>query len=81
MHFKMSSVISFNLDQSKIFSSGNGLNKAGAEKLLKTFLKKRYTVKPVLETTCIKQSTAARDHCSETTPLLNPLLHRYSFDT
>ena len=25
MHFKMSSAISFNLDQSKIFSSGNGL--------------------------------------------------------
>ena len=26
MHFKMSSAISFNLDQSKIFSSGNGLS-------------------------------------------------------
>ena len=26
MHFKMSSAISFNLDQSEIFSSGNGLN-------------------------------------------------------
>ena len=25
MHFKMSSAISFNLDQSKILSSGNGL--------------------------------------------------------
>ena len=25
MHFKMSSVICFNLDQSKILSSGNGL--------------------------------------------------------
>ena len=28
------------------------------------------TVKPVLETTCIKQSTALRDHCSDKTPLL-----------
>ena len=28
------------------------------------------TVKPVLETTCIKQSTALRDHCSSTTTLL-----------
>ena len=27
MHFKMSSAISFNLDQSKILSSGNGLKK------------------------------------------------------
>ena len=30
MHFKMSSAISFNLDQSKIFSSGNGLKKKKA---------------------------------------------------
>ena len=28
-------------------------------------------VKPVLETTCIKPSSALRDHCSDTTPLLN----------
>ena len=28
------------------------------------------TVKPVLETTCIKQSTALRDHCFDATPLL-----------
>ena len=28
------------------------------------------TVKPVLKTTCIKQSTALRDHYSDTTPLL-----------
>ena len=28
------------------------------------------TVKPVLETTRFKQSTALRDHCSDTTPLL-----------
>ena len=27
MHFKMSSAISFNLDQSKIFLSGNGLKR------------------------------------------------------
>ena len=30
MHFKLSSAICFNLDQSKILSSGNGLNNAGA---------------------------------------------------
>ena len=36
-----------------------------------TFFKTRlslyrsYTVEPVLETTCIKQSTAFRDHCSD----------------
>ena len=29
-----------------------------------------YTVKPVLETTCIKQSTALRDHCPDTIALL-----------
>ena len=29
-----------------------------------------HTAKPVLETTCIKQSTAVRDHCSDTTTLL-----------
>ena len=29
------------------------------------------TVKPVLETTRIKQSTALRDHCSDTILLLN----------
>ena len=28
MHFKMSSAIRFTLDQSKLFSSGNGLNEA-----------------------------------------------------
>ena len=28
-----------------------------------------YTVKPVLETTCIKQPTALRDHFSDTAPL------------
>ena len=28
-YFKMSSAISFSLDQSKIFSSGNGLNNLG----------------------------------------------------
>ena len=27
----------------------------------------------VLETTCIKQSTALRDHCSDTKPFLNSL--------
>ena len=36
MHFKMSSAISFNLDRSKIFLSGNGLND---KKLLKVFFK------------------------------------------
>ena len=29
------------------------------------------TVKPVLENTCIRQSTALSDHCSDTTALLN----------
>ena len=29
------------------------------------------TVKPVLETTCIKQSIALSNHCSDTTFLLN----------
>ena len=32
------------------------------------------TVKPVLETTYIKQSSALRDHCSDTTTLLESLL-------
>ena len=36
----------------------------------KVHLNKTATVKPVSETTCIKQTTAVRDHCSETTPLL-----------
>ena len=30
------------------------------------------TVKPVLETICIKRPPALRDHCSDTTTLLNP---------
>ena len=30
------------------------------------------TVKPVLETTGIKRPPALRDHCSDTTALLNP---------
>ena len=30
-------------------------------------------LKPVLKTTCIKHSTVLRDHCSDTTLLLNPL--------
>ena len=34
-------------------------------------LQKSNTVKPVLETTFIKQSTALRDHCPHTTALLN----------
>ena len=29
-----------------------------------------YTVKPVLKTTCIKRPPALRDHCSDTTTLL-----------
>ena len=33
-------------------------------------LQRIYPVKPTLETTCIKQSTALRDHSSDTTPLL-----------
>ena len=32
-----------------------------------------YALKPVLETTCIKQSTALRDNFSDTILLLNPL--------
>ena len=39
--------------------------------------KVKITNKPVLETTCIKQSTALRDYCSDTTLLLNPFLHSY----
>ena len=35
MHFEMSSAICFNLDQSKIFSSGNRLSKPYFVKLLK----------------------------------------------
>ena len=35
------------------------------------FCKVYYTGKPVLETTCIKRSPALRDHCSDTTHLLN----------
>ena len=33
------------------------------------------TVKPVIETTCIKQSTAVRDHCSDTTLFLKSTLY------
>ena len=32
-----------------------------------------FTVKLVLEPTCIKQSTALKDHCSDTTPPLNSI--------
>ena len=35
-------------------------------------VKSQNTVKPVLETTCIKRPLALRDHCSNTTTLLNP---------
>ena len=35
MHFKMLSAICFNLDQSKILSSGNGLNSLANSKMLK----------------------------------------------
>ena len=31
------------------------------------------TVKPVLETTCIKRPPALRDHCSDTTTLLKAI--------
>ena len=34
------------------------------------FSKSLNIVKPVLEPTCIKQSTALRDHCSDKTSLL-----------
>ena len=34
-----------------------------------TMKKRMYTVKPVLETTCIKRPPALRDHCSDTTTL------------
>ena len=44
---------------------------------LENFL--QFTVQPVLETTCIKQSTALRDQCSDTTPLLNPFPHNDTF--
>ena len=33
----------------------------------------RRTVKPVLETTCIKRPYALRDHCSDTTTLLKSI--------
>ena len=33
---------------------------------------KHTTVKPVLKTTCIKKPPALKDHCSDTTTLLNP---------
>ena len=36
-------------------------------------------IKLVLETTCTKRPPALRDHCSDTTTLLNLLLHRYLF--
>ena len=32
---------------------------------------KQSTVKPVLETTCIKRPHTLRDHCSDTATLLN----------
>ena len=38
MHFEMSSAICFNLDQSKILSSGNGLHNLDQIEILKTFL-------------------------------------------
>ena len=38
-----------------------------------------YTVKPVLETTCIKRPPALRDHYSDTTTLLNPFPHTDTF--
>ena len=34
------------------------------------FARKKTTVKPVLETPCIKRPPALRDHCSDTTTLL-----------
>ena len=37
------------------------------------------TVKPGLETFCIKQSPALRDQCFDTTPLLNPFPHNDTF--
>ena len=36
-------------------------------------------VRPVLETTCIRQSTAVRDHCSDTTPLLKSIFMELAF--
>ena len=41
MHFKISSAISFNLDQSKILSSGNGFNRSKS-KLFSTELCPKY---------------------------------------
>ena len=38
--------------------------------LIKVLVSFAITVKPVLETTCIKQSTDLRHHCSDTTSLL-----------
>ena len=40
-----------------------------------------YIVKPVLETTCIKQSTALKDHCYGTTPLLKPTKYHLYLET
>ena len=40
-------------------------------KMIGLVSKYRKIVKLVLETTCIKQSTALRQHCSETTPEIN----------
>ena len=37
------------------------------------------TVKPVLETTCIKRPSALKHHCSDTTTLLNPFPNKPCF--
>ena len=42
-------------------------------RLFKIVEKREFTFKLVLEMTCIKQSTALRDHYSDTTAHLNPL--------
>ena len=47
-----------------VLSTAVQLRLESKESLFKT------TVKLVLETTCIKQSTALRGHCSDTTPRL-----------
>ena len=33
----------------------------------------KFTIKPVLETTCIRRPPALRDHCSDTTTLLKSI--------
>ena len=54
MHFRMSSAISFNLDQSKIFSSGNGLKTLGKEDIARNeqFLLFPKCFLPILRTFC-----------------------------